>query len=109
MAHAFNPSTWEAEAGGLLSSRPTSHDRPRNELREKRKIEKVVEPVPQRTELPTVDVDRIAHRLENEKGDSHRQEDIPESQHIAPGQVVGHLDEKIGILEIGQQDRKSVV
>ena len=22
-AHAFNPSTWEAEAGGFLSSRPT--------------------------------------------------------------------------------------
>ena len=22
MAHAFNPSTWEAEAGGFLSSRP---------------------------------------------------------------------------------------
>ncbi|WP_353803043.1 hypothetical protein, partial [Acinetobacter baumannii] len=22
MAHAFNPSTWEAEAGGYLSSRP---------------------------------------------------------------------------------------
>jgi major histocompatibility complex class I len=22
VAHAFNPSTWEAEAGGLLSSRP---------------------------------------------------------------------------------------
>jgi hypothetical protein len=22
MAHAFNPSTWEAEAGGSLSSRP---------------------------------------------------------------------------------------
>jgi hypothetical protein len=23
VAHAFNPSTWEAEAGGFLSSRPT--------------------------------------------------------------------------------------
>jgi hypothetical protein len=22
VAHAFNPSTWEAEAGGFLSSRP---------------------------------------------------------------------------------------
>jgi hypothetical protein len=22
LAHAFNPSTWEAEAGGFLSSRP---------------------------------------------------------------------------------------
>jgi hypothetical protein len=22
MAHAFNPTTWEAEAGGFLSSRP---------------------------------------------------------------------------------------
>jgi hypothetical protein len=24
VAHAFNPSTWEAEAGGFLSSRPAS-------------------------------------------------------------------------------------
>jgi hypothetical protein len=24
VAHAFNPSTWEAEAGGFLSSRPVS-------------------------------------------------------------------------------------
>ena len=23
VAHTFNPSTWEAEAGGILSSRPT--------------------------------------------------------------------------------------
>jgi hypothetical protein len=23
VVHAFNPSTWEAEAGGILSSRPT--------------------------------------------------------------------------------------
>jgi hypothetical protein len=23
VAHAFNPSTWEAEAGGFLSSRPS--------------------------------------------------------------------------------------
>jgi hypothetical protein len=37
VAHAFNPSTWEAEAGRLLSSR-TARDTQRNPVLKKKKM-----------------------------------------------------------------------
>jgi len=40
VAHAFNPSTWEAEAGGFLSSRPawgTARPTQRNPVSKKQK------------------------------------------------------------------------
>jgi hypothetical protein len=49
VAHAFNPSTWEAEAGGFLSSRPglvykvssrTARTTQRNPVSEKKKEKK---------------------------------------------------------------------
>jgi hypothetical protein len=43
VAHAFNPSTWEAEAGGFLSSRPTWSTQPglhRETLSKKKKKKK---------------------------------------------------------------------
>jgi hypothetical protein len=47
VVHAFNPSTWEAEAGGILSSRPTwstewvpGHPGIHSEILSKKKIKK---------------------------------------------------------------------
>jgi hypothetical protein len=39
VAHAFNPSTWEAEAGGFLSSRPARATQ-RNPVSKKKKKKK---------------------------------------------------------------------
>jgi hypothetical protein len=45
VVHAFNPSTWEAEAGGFLSSR-TARAIQRNPVSKKRKKKKKNQPSP---------------------------------------------------------------
>src|SRR5699024_4842897 len=78
------------------------HDGPGNELGKEGEVEEIVEPTGQRLQLPPVYVYRIAHRLEHEERNADRQKNVPEGEHVVPGQVVGNPDEQIHIFEIGE-------
>jgi len=73
-----------------------------DELREEREVEEVVEPVREGLQLAAVDVDRVAHRLEDEERDADRQEDVPELEESLPEHLVGDLDQEVRVLEVAE-------
>ena len=81
---------------------PRPHDRPRDQLREERQVKEVVQPVRQGFQLPAVDVDRVAHRLEDEERDPHRQEDVLELQETLSEELVRDVDQEVRVLEVAQ-------
>ena len=78
------------------------HDRSRYQLGEEREVEQVVEPIVQRPQAPAVDVDGVAHRLEDEERNADGQEDVLELEESLAEKLVGYLDEEVGVLEVGQ-------
>ena len=104
----------------LLDELRRADDGTGHQLREERKVKAEVQEIPDRLYPPTFHIDDIAHRLEGEEGDAHRQddgidaEDIGPYQHIQPfAEDVVHLDgraeevvhevgDEVGVLEIGK-------
>ena len=81
---------------------PGPDDRAGHQLRKERQVKEIVEPVGQRLQLAAVNVDGIAHRLEDEERDADRQEDVLELQESLSEQLVGDVDEEVGILEVAE-------
>ena len=104
----------------LLHKLYGTHDGAGYQLREKRKVEAKVQEIANGLYLAPLHVHNIAHRLEREKGDAHRQNDgvYPENGspdahvqefaqnivhlNLQPEEVVDEVRNEVGILEIRQ-------
>ena len=84
-----------------------AHDGPGHQLRKEGNKEREIEDVLRRFELPAVDVDGVAERLECVETDSHRQGDVEDIHRDVETQQVRHidgrLDEEVEVLEDAQQ------
>ena len=81
---------------------PGPDDRTRHELRKERQVEQVVDPAPHGLDLPAVQIDHVAHRLEREERDADGQENVRQRQRPVDQPGYGR-DDQVGILEIAQQ------
>ncbi len=73
-----------------------------HQLRKERHVEGIVEQAAQGSELTSIDVEGITQRLEGEKGDAHREEDVEGTERDAP-QRAQPLVEEVGVLEVAEQ------
>ena len=107
----------------LLNELHGTDDGARHQLREEAQIEAEVQEIGHRGNLAPLDVHHVAHRLEGEEGDAHREDDgiHPENfradEHVQPlAQDVVHLQmqaeevvhkvrEEVRVLEIGQDSQ----
>ena len=89
-------------AADLRDEVACADDRAGHELREEREVEEVFQPVRKGLELAAVDVDRVAHRLEDEERDADRQEDVLELEESGPEHLVGDLHQEVGVLEVAE-------
>ena len=79
-----------------------THNRAGYKLRKEREVEEVVEPAVEWAQLSSVDVNRVAHRLEDEERDADGQEDVLKLQESRPEQFVGHIDQEVRVFEIAE-------
>ena len=79
------------------------YDRARHQLREERQEKDVVGPHAQRLDATAVDIGRVADRLEDEKRDAHRQEDVLEVEPVVSAQSVYDADKEVRVFEVDQQ------
>lgn len=77
-------------------------DRARHQLREEGYIKGVVEQTVERTDVSPIHIDGIAHALEGEETDAHRQENIVRLK-IAADDIGQHATEEIGVLEVEEE------
>ena len=73
-----------------------------HQLREERHVKSIVEHRGEGAELASVDVDGVAHALEREETDAHRQEDVPRLEIVA-NHCREHPCEEIGVFEVSKQ------
>ena len=81
-----------------------THDGTGYQLGKERDIERIVEQAVQGLQLPAIDIEGIAERLEGEERDAHGQEDIQRMERAAP-QRAQPLAEQVGVLEVAEQSQ----
>jgi len=92
-------------AANLRNKIPRSHNRACHKLREEREVEHIINPSLQRFYLATIDVDGVAHRLEHEERDSHRQKDILKVEKSCTKQLIRDVNQEVGVFEVAQHSQ----
>ena len=92
--------------GELRHQLGRTHDRPRNQMREERHEQRVVEKVGRRLGAAQIDVEGVGHRRERVERDADRQHDVPRRRHVmqaeARHQCAEVVEQEMAVLEVSE-------